>query len=113
MELDFKTQLWEGTAAVYERYSEGKAQSKDVLAICTARVAVEERYAKEMGAVAGTGACGVFAPPWHCSAIVASRPGRAAEGQRAFLFFAPARSHRAPAALSKQPRPTHSATTAR
>ncbi len=43
----------EGTPSIYERYTEGKAQAKDCLAIVTARVAAEERYAKEMAAVAG------------------------------------------------------------
>jgi hypothetical protein len=42
----------EGTACIYDRYSEGKAFSKDVVAILTARVAAEERYAKELAAIA-------------------------------------------------------------
>ncbi len=44
--------LQEGTALIYDRYSEGKAFSKDVVSILTARVAAEERYAKELSAIA-------------------------------------------------------------
>ncbi len=79
---DFKTDLWvgcprvplarrrltrvraqEGTPSIYERYTEGKAQAKDCLAIVTARVVAEERYAKEMAAIAGNTCCPVTVFP--------------------------------------------------
>lgn len=44
--------LQEGTAAIYDHYSEGKSLSRDMVAILTARTAAEERYAKELAAIA-------------------------------------------------------------
>jgi hypothetical protein len=45
--------LQEGTAVIYDRYSEGKALAKDVVAILQARAAAEDRYARELSVIGG------------------------------------------------------------